>query len=395
VFLPIDTPLQSLIDLTTITSGIGYLGFRSDPMASAANFVVSSWQPASPSPWTAPHVTFITPSWQPTSPSLWVAPHATFVTPSWQPASLSPWAPSPANFVTTSWTLARPSPGTTPNFVTSSSLTACPSPWATPLGAATTQQSPAPSTGDLWTNIRADLAKMQATLQKVKQGLLQIKAAVQHGHHQLALSARLQTSAAVGIQVVARGFLARQRVREMRQRMLEAALVTVDLGTRGRDLALSDGHQQRHRAAISKSPSASMVRVPRATNFNSTAAAVGNALPSSSTRAHYLAPPHSATGRHESASAGYCCDLFQVPVHVLPFRLDGVHGIQVAAHVQVQCAEGVRLILWGQKKHIRNNKISRDVKGLSSRFLVLSQVDSVFEHRHAAARGRAACPGGV
>jgi hypothetical protein len=34
--------------------------------------------------------------------------------------------------------------------------------------------------GDLWTNIRADLAKMQATLQKVEQGLLQIKAAVQH-----------------------------------------------------------------------------------------------------------------------------------------------------------------------------------------------------------------------
>jgi hypothetical protein len=38
----------------------------------------------------------------------------------------------------------------------------------------------------------------------------------------------------------------------MRQQMLEAALVMVDLGTRGRDLALSAGHQQRHRAAISK-----------------------------------------------------------------------------------------------------------------------------------------------
>jgi hypothetical protein len=66
---------------------------------------------------------------------------------------------------------------------------------------------------------------------------------------------------------------------------------------------------------------------------------------------------------------------------VLPFRPDGVHGIQVAAHVQVQCAEGVRLILWGQNKiQLRNNKISRDVKGLSSRCLVLGQVDSVFEH---------------
>jgi hypothetical protein len=38
----------------------------------------------------------------------------------------------------------------------------------------------------------------------------------------------------------------------MRRQMLEAALVTVDLGTRGRNLALSDDHQQRHRAAISK-----------------------------------------------------------------------------------------------------------------------------------------------
>jgi hypothetical protein len=35
---------------------------------------------------------------------------------------------------------------------------------ATPLGAATAQQSPAPTMRDLWTNIRANLAKMQATL---------------------------------------------------------------------------------------------------------------------------------------------------------------------------------------------------------------------------------------
>ena len=59
-------------------------------------------------------------------------------------------------------------------------------------------------------------------------------------------------SAAVGIQAAARGFLARQKVREMRWQMLEAALVTVDLGTRGRDLTLSDSHQQRHRVAIFK-----------------------------------------------------------------------------------------------------------------------------------------------
>jgi hypothetical protein len=187
--------------------------------------------------------------------------------------------------------------------------------------------------GDLWTNIRVDLAKMQATLHKVEQGLMQIKVAVQHEQHQLALSARLQTSAVVGIQVAAHGFLARRRVREMRRQMLEATLVTVDLGTRGRDLALSDGHQQRRQAAISKCEQGTC---PAGDELQLYGMAVRKALPSSSARAHYLAPPHSATGRHEGASAGYCYDLFQVPVHVLPFRLDGVHGIQVAAHVQVK-----------------------------------------------------------
>jgi hypothetical protein len=98
------------------------------------------------------------------------------------------------------------------------------------------------------------------------------------------------------------------------------------------------------------SPSASMVRIPQTTNSNSTTAAVGKALPSlSSARAHWLAPPHSVIDRHEGASAGHCCDPFQVAIHVLPFRPDGVHGIQVAAHVQVHCAEGVCLILRGQK----------------------------------------------
>jgi hypothetical protein len=76
-----------------------------------------------------------------------------------------------------------------------------------------------------------------------------------------------------------------------------------------------------------------------------------------------------------------------VAVHALPFRLDGVHGIPVAAHVQVQCVEGVRLILRGKKKshnifQIWNNKISQDVKGLflgvrfvSSRVIVRLQFE--------------------
>jgi hypothetical protein len=49
----------------------------------------------------------------------------------------------------------------------------------------------------------------------------------------------------------ARGLLVRRRLQEARRPMLEATLV-VDLGTRGRDLALSDGHQQPRWAAVSK-----------------------------------------------------------------------------------------------------------------------------------------------
>jgi hypothetical protein len=44
-------------------------------------------------------------------------------------------------------------------------------------------------------------------------------------------------------------------------------------------------------------------------------------------------------------------------------------------------ARRVSVLSYGSKKiQIRNNKISRDVKDLSSRCLVLGQVDSVFEH---------------
>jgi hypothetical protein len=44
--------------------------------------------------------------------------------------------------------------------------------------------------GDLWANIRDDFAKMQASLRMVEQGLLQIKAAMQH-EQQLVLYAQL------------------------------------------------------------------------------------------------------------------------------------------------------------------------------------------------------------
>jgi hypothetical protein len=61
-----------------------------------------------------------------------------------------------------------------------------------------------------------------------------------------------KVSAAVRLQAAARGLLVRQRLQEVRRQMLEAALVVVDLGTRGRDLALSDDHQQPRWPAVSK-----------------------------------------------------------------------------------------------------------------------------------------------
>jgi hypothetical protein len=73
---------------------------------------------------------------------------------------------------------------------------------------------------DLWANIRADLAKMQASLLVVEQGLLQIKAAMQR-EWQLALAALRQTFVVVGLHVVARGFLARWRVQKMRKQEQE------------------------------------------------------------------------------------------------------------------------------------------------------------------------------
>jgi hypothetical protein len=192
---------------------------------------------------------------------------------------------------------------------------------------------------------------MQATLQKVEQGLLQIKAAVQHEQHQLALSARLQTSTDVGIQAATCGFLARRRVREMRRRMLEAALVRVDLGTRGRDLALSDGYQQRHRAAISKCehgtcPAGDELHLYDSGGREGTPLVIGKGTLFSATTFRYRPPRWR---------------LRWLLLRPIPgARPDGVHGIQVATHVQVQCPKGIRLILWGQN---RNNKINRNVKG--------------------------------
>jgi hypothetical protein len=232
--------------------------------------------------------------------------------------------------------------------------------------------------GDLWTNIRADLAKMQATLQKVEQGLLQIKAAVQHEQHKLALSARLQTSAAVGIQATARGFLARRRVQEMHRQMLEATLVTIDLSTQGHDLVLSDGHQQQHRAAISKyehgtCPTGDKLQLYDSGGREGTPLVIGKDALFSATTFCYRPP----RGRlcwlllRPTPGARPCAPLSS------RWHPWDPGGCTRASPMRGGCPP----YLMGSKKiQIRNNKISRDVKGLSSRCLVLGQVDSVFEH---------------
>jgi hypothetical protein len=124
-----------------------------------------------------------------------------------------------------------------------------------------------------------------------------------------------KVSAVVWLQAAARDILVRRQLQEVHRQTLGAALVVVDLDTRGRDLTESDDHQQLCWPAVSKCE-----HVPWATNSNSTTTVVGKALPSlSSVRVHCLAPPHSAIVRHEGASAGHCCDPFQVAFHVLPF----------------------------------------------------------------------------
>jgi hypothetical protein len=123
--------------------------------------------------------------------------------------------------------------------------------------------------------------------------------------------------------------------------MLEAALVTVDLGTWGRDLALSADHQQRHRAAISNCehgmcPAGDELQLYGSGGREGTPLIIGKGALFSATTFRYRPP--------RGCLRWLCCDLFQVLAHVLPFRPDGVHGIQVAAHVQVQCVEGACLM---------------------------------------------------
>jgi hypothetical protein len=153
--------------------------------------------------------------------------------------------------------------------------------------------------------------------------------------------------------------------------------VTVDLGTRGRDLALSAGHQQRHRATISKCehntcPAGDELQLYDSGGREGTPLVIGKGTLFSATTFRYRSPrgrlrwlllrPISGARPYAPLSSRWC-----------PWDPGGCTR---ASPMRRGCPP----YLMGSKNQIRNNKICRDVKGLSSRCLVLGQVDSNFKH---------------
>jgi hypothetical protein len=160
---------------------------------------------------------------------------------------------------------------------------------------------------------------------------------------------------AVGIQAAACGFLARQRMREMLRRM-----VTVDLGTRGLDLALSDGHQQRHQTAISKCehgtcPTGDELQLYGSGGREGTPLLIGKGALFSATTFRYRPP----RGRlrllllRPIPGARPCAPLS------FRWRPWDPGGCTRASQMRGGCPP----YLMGSKNQIRNNKINRDVEG--------------------------------
>jgi hypothetical protein len=169
-----------------------------------------------------------------------------------------------------------------------------------------------------------------------------------------------------------------KRVREMRQQMLEAALVTVDLSTRGRDLAMSAGHQQQHRGTISKCEHGTCsvgdkLQLYGSSGWEGTPLVIGKGALFSATTFRYRPP----RGRlrwlllRPIPGAHPCAPLSS---RWRPWDPGG------CTRASPMCGGCPPYFMGSKKIQIQNNKISRDVKGLSSRCLVLGQVDSVFEH---------------
>jgi hypothetical protein len=135
----------------------------------------------------------------------------------------------------------------------------------------------------------------------------------------------------VQLQAAVRGLLVHRRLQEVRQHMLEAALVAVDLDAWGHDLVLSDDHQQPRRPAVSKHKHSACPAGDKLQLYGSGSREGAlllvideGALPSATTFRYRL-----PRGRLR----WLLLRPFQVAIHVLHFRPDGVHGIQVAAHV--------------------------------------------------------------
>jgi hypothetical protein len=172
-----------------------------------------------------------------------------------------------------------------------------------------------------------------------------------------------QESAVVRLKAAVRSLLARRRVREMRDLQLiqpctPSQLLQVAL-RRAEDLDLV--HYVGDLGHVVAPRGVGMRFSTQAAN-SKFSAAVGEALPSlsfsidspphSSLRcrpaavrrgegmgspagAHCLALPHSATGHREGVFAVRCGNHFRVATLMQSFHPDGVHGIQVAVHVQV------------------------------------------------------------
>jgi hypothetical protein len=138
-----------------------------------------------------------------------------------------------------------------------------------------------------------------------------------------------------------------------------------------------------------------MVSFPQTAYSNSVGTVVGEVCSSlSPAGTHCLAPQLSVSDHREDVYIGLRRDCFQVVVLLRSSRSDGLHGIQVVVHMQLRRADGAYRQRVTQIKslslfQIKNNQISRDIKGLflGHRFVwSLSHCQGA----HAAARGRAA-----
>jgi hypothetical protein len=152
-----------------------------------------------------------------------------------------------------------------------------------------------------------------------------------------------------GVAAAVRGFLARRRLQkvhtQMRDRKAALAAVTFAFDAEGCDLDSLNGYQQLCRSAA----------MFKGAYSNSAGMVVGEVCSSLSPMGtHYLAPQLSVYDHREDVSVGLCRDCFKVAMLLRSSRSDGLHGIHVVVHMQHHHADGKSLSLF----QIKNNQIS-------------------------------------